>query len=311
MKIGIDPGKFGIKAVSKANGRWNIFYLRSKFTKNPENVIYGENYIIKENNGGTYLFGEGGSDYSLDTDKESIQHRLGTYISINQLAFDTPVEVVVGCPFSTYKNGDKKEKYRNYIKSNGIINCEINHIKNQVYINEVVPFPECGGIAYAQKESEFAGTIRGVLDIGGLNINGCLFENLNPVKGSDFTENLGFIILKDKIRSELNKIHPEISLQDYEVSTILKEGLYIDNKLDKVANSVIQSVIENHFSQIIKVMKKKGWSTRTLKMTVGGGGSLDIGIDTIKKFIPQSKISDDPIWDNAKGNYVVAEMLFE
>lgn len=220
MKLGIDPGKYGTKAVTKINGEWQYLYIRSKFTKQPDNIVLGDNYLIKYDDI-LYLVGEGGNDYSLDTDKQSLQHKLCTYIAVNYFAKEEPCEIVIGCPFNLFKNSSKREEYKAYMKENGMIKLTLNEIATELYINEVIPFPECGGVAYAEPEEDFVDTVRGVIDIGGLNVNGCLFENLTPIEDSDFTENLGSIILKEKIKSELNKEFPEINLQDYDIPKIL------------------------------------------------------------------------------------------
>jgi len=309
MKLGIDPGKFRTKAVTKANGKWKCFDVRSKIMKNPMDIMLGENYLI-EYNDTPYLIGEAADDYSLDTDKQTMQHKLCTYLAINQLADHEEVDVVVGIPFNLFKNSSKREQYENYLKDNQIITFSVNNEESLINIQNIATFPECGGLAYSEPDVDFIDTNRAVADIGGLNFNGCVFENLNPIKDSIITENLGSIILMDKIKTELNKEFPEINLQDYDVKNIIKYGLKINGKQEEKANKVINQAIEEHFSKIIRAMKKKNWSIKTLEITFGGGGSLDIGISLIKRFINQSKIAQDPIWGNAKGNYYVAEMLF-
>lgn len=307
--IGIDPGKFRLKAVTKENGKWVYFDLRSKLTKNPKNILMGDNYLITYKDD-TYLVGEGGKDYSLETDKEGVQHKLCTYLAINQLINELPAHVVVGCPFKHFKNLDKRQSYQDYICDEGIMTFKVNDEEALINIQEVVAFPECAGIMHSEDEDDFANKTRAIIDIGGLNINGCIFENMNVVEGSDFTENLGSMILMDKIKSELNREFYEINLQDYDVPDVIKYGLYINGKRVKDADNTIQKVIEEHFSLILKEMKKKNWSTRTLKITAGGGGSLDIGEEILKKYMPQIQLAKDPVWGNAKGFYEVAQILF-
>lgn len=309
MKIGIDPGKYQTNAVTKFDGKWRYFNLRSKFTINPDNIIMGNNFLI-EHNGITTLVGDGGKDYSLDTDKQSLQHMFCSYIAIEQLIGEKECKAVLGCPFNHWKNTNKREEYRNYMYGDGIIQFNLNEEESLINIEEIIPFPECGGIAYHEPEEDFVDTTRAVLDIGGLNATGCIFENLNPVEDSDFTEKLGSIILMDKIRTDLNKEFFEIDLQEHDIKGIFKNGLKIDGKRIDRADKIIENAIEEHFLKIIKIMKKKNWSIKTLDITIGGGGSLDIGIEIIKKFLQQSKLCSDPIWGNAKGNYNVAEMLF-
>lgn len=308
MKLGIDPGKWGTKAVTKDDkGQWEYFYVRSKMQKNPESVIGGENYLI-EYQGETILIGEAAGDYSLDTDKQTLQHKLCTYLAISQLAQDETCKAVIGCPFNLYKNVDKREEYENYMKDSSLINFKVN--KEDVLINiaedGLMAFPEAAGIAYSEPDEDFEETLRGVIDFGGLNVNGGLFENYTLVPGSDFTENLGSIILKNTIKDELNKCL-YLNLQDHDITTILKKGLYINGKRELRADKIIENVIDEHFKSIIKVAKKHNWSISTLDITLGGGGITEIG-NSYCKFIPQAKVSNNGIWGNAMGNYNVAEM---
>jgi len=309
MKLGIDPGKFRTKAVTKVNDEWRYFDVRSKITVNPRDIIPGENYLLKYNNI-EYLIGEGANDYSLDTDKQSIQHKLCTYLAIDQLAGNEDCKIVLGFPFNLFKNASKREEYENYINTKNYIKLHVNDEEKYINIIDAASFPECGGIAYSEPDEDFENKIRAVLDIGGLNINGCVFENLNPISESIITENLGSLILMNDIKTELNKEFPEINLQDYEIPEILKIGLQIDGKKMEKANKIICGTVEEHFSKIVRVMKKKNWSVKTLPITAGGGGSLDIGINLIRNFIAQTKLCLDPVWGNAKGFYEVAEMLF-
>lgn len=308
MKIGIDPGKWSGKAVTKVDGEWKYFNVRSKISQNATEAMGGNNYLVEFDNQ-KYLIGEGADDYSLDTDKQTIQHKLLTYLSINQLSNSEPIEAVVGIPFNLFKSPKKREEYVSYMKDREIVEFNVNEESSIVAISELVAFPECGGIAYSEPDEDFVDNTRAVLDIGGLNINGCVFNNISPEKDSIVTDNLGSIILMDDIKSELNKEF-SLNLQDYDMPKILKNGLMIDNKKINEADKFIDGVIEEHFSKIIKALKKKNWSIKTLDITCGGGGSLDISLPIIQKFIKQAKICNDPVWGNAKGNYIVAEMLF-
>lgn len=309
MKIGNDPGKYGTKVVTKVNGEWKKLYIRSKISTEPDNVLMGDNYLINYK-GITYLIGEGGNDYSLDTDKQSLQHKLCTYVGVDEMAGDELSSIVVGCPMSIWKNPEKREEYQNYILDDGKIDLSIGDISKTIELLDVVAFPECGGVAYAEPEEDFVDNIRGVIDIGGLNVNGCLFENLSPIKDSDFTVNLGSIILKNEIKTMLNKEYPSINLQEYDIPQIMKKGLFIKGKEEERAKKLINNVINGHIERIIRETKKKNWSINTLDITMAGGGTIDIGMKRIKSHIPQAKISNDPIWDNAKGNYIVAQILF-
>lgn len=310
MLMGIDPGKDGLKSVALIKGKIERFYLKNKMTINPESVPIGDNYLIGYNKT-DYLIGEGGKYRSLDSDKQSIQHKLCVYLAISQLAGNEPVYAVISCPYSTFNNKEKSESYINYIKENPIITISPQKIKTSINITEALPFAEGTGAAFAAPEKDFAGKVRGVLHIGGLDVNGSLFQNLQPIPGTQFTKKLGSIILINNIQSELNKTYPELNIQDYEVPQILEEGLYIDGQKNDKANKIIENVIGEHIEEIIAEAKKKNWSIKSLGITASGGGTLDISIKNIQKYIPQAKQSEDCIWDNALGNLEAAKIIFE
>jgi hypothetical protein len=306
-RVSVDPGKYGLKAITKDDsGEWHYMYLRSKIMHDPMSVVGGDNYLVGYQ-GESYLIGEGADDYSLDIDKQSLQHKLCTYLAINHLAQDEQCRVVVGCPFNLFINTPKREEYLEYIKSGQIIKLEINKEDALINIDDVLVFPEAAGIVYSEPDEDFVDNVRGVLDIGGLNVNGCVFDNLNPVKESIFTVNMGSIILKNKLKNELNKIF-YTNLQEHEIPGVMKKGLYIRGKREDKADRIINRVLGDHFSDILREAKKHNWSLDTLNITVGGGGSLDIG-DGIFDFIPQAKMCQNPVWGNAKGYYNIAEML--
>jgi plasmid segregation protein ParM len=281
MKLGVDPGKYGTKGVTKdASGHWQYFYVRSKIQRDPVSVVGGQNYLINYK-GEVHLIGEAAADYSLDTDKQSLQHKLCTYIAVSQLAHEEPCQVVIGCPFNLFKNAEKREQYESYMKDDGLITFKVNEEDALINMESILAFPECGGIAYSEPEEDFAETERAVIDIGGLNVNACIFENFVPVPGSDFTVNLGFIILKNKLKDELNKQFIQ-NLQDHDITAIIKKGLYIDGKRVDAADKVINKTLGEHFETIIQVAKKHNWSVRTLDITIGGGGALDLGNNIFK-----------------------------
>lgn len=309
MNLGIDPGKYGLKAATIINGVWHTHYIRSKITENPSGVMPGRNYLVEHEQRG-YLVGEGADDYSLDTSKHSIQHKLITYLGIQELADDSPTNIVIGCPFNLFKNNMAREMYEDYMMGEGLTEIKVNGSNKLINISNLQSFPECAGTVWAEPNEDFEDTERAVIEIGGLNVIGCVFTDFNPVDGSDFTENLGSIIFKNKVRQELNSRFPEANIQEYEINSIIKNGLEINGIKIPQVKEIIDDVFGEHFELIIKAAKKKNWSVKTLKITASGGGLLDIGIDTIRRYIPQVKSSQDPLWGNAKGNYLVANSLF-
>lgn len=305
--ITIDAGKFQGKGLLNNNGR----RFRTKMEKANKNTrTNGYNDFHIKWNDKYYLIGDGARYVDYDTTKHKLQHKLSTYILCNELLKRTDnrdVFLIVLSPLSMYSNEQTREKFKYFIFNNGKVKFQLNNNDVRINIKDVTILGEVCTIPFNNIEL-FQNKTVGVLDIGGLNVNGLIIKNMSPVKGTEFTINAGSLIVMEKIRKELNKEISGANIQEYQMDTIVKQGYYLGDK--KHSQQIISSILKNHFKDILQVAKANNWDTKGLNIVCTGGGSIDLGIKNIQMYIPQAKLSSNPVWDNCIGGKRVGEILY-
>lgn len=302
--ITVDAGKYQTKGLINNNAT----KFRTKIEEVDNSVQTNNKDYYIEWGGKHYLLGDGARFIDYDLTKHKLSHKLAVYTACSLLSKDTiPINLVVLAPMSLYTNKQAREEFRLYILDNKKIDFNLNHKNTQLNINDVTIFAEACGIPF-NNTSKFKNKTVGLLDIGGLNVNGVIINNMKPVKGTEFTINAGSLIVMEKIRKELNKEIKGANIQEYQMDTILKQGYY--NVEQKISKEIIQNTLSNHFKEIIQTTKANNWDIKGLDIVVSGGGSLDLGINNIKKYIPQAVLSTDPIWDNCIGGNKVGAMIY-
>lgn len=305
--ITVDAGKFQTKGLLQNQG----IRFRTKIEK-IENSIDTKNnndfYLRWE--GEDYLLGEGARYVNYDISKHKLEHKLSVYAACAKLLKDNhnrPINVIVLCPLSMYENQQIREEFRQFIVNNHRANFQLNGEHVSLNIQDVTIFAEAFGVPISN-QNLFNGRTIGLLDIGGLNVNGAIFKNMKPISGTYFTENLGSLIIMEKIRKELNKEIPGANIQEYQMDGILKNGFYLGDR--EMSKDIIENLLFNHFKDIMQVAKANNWDTKGLDIVITGGGSLDIGVENIRKYIPQVKISNNPVWDSCLGGKMVGDMIY-
>lgn len=256
--------------------------------------------------GKDYLLGDGAKNIDLDTDKQKLQHKLAVYIACSKLLKeDDEINLVVLSPMSIFSNKKQREEFREYILDDSIIKFKLFDKDKTLIIKDVKIFAETGGIVFSNPQ-RYKNRVVGVIDIGGVNINGCVYNNLSPIKGTEFTINEGSYLIMNKIRKELNKEF-KTNIQEYQIPDIINKGYY--NYNPEKSKEIIMSILSDHNNEIIHNMKANNWDVKGLNIVLSGGGSLLLG-ETTKKYLPQAEFSDNPEWDNALGGLRVGEMLY-
>lgn len=306
--ITIDAGKFQTKGLLKGKG----VRFRTKMEEVDSSVDTGNNknfYVNWKNK--SYLLGEGSKYVDYSTSKHQLQHKLAIYTASSMLLGDqppNPFNLMVLTPLSLYSNTQLREEFRQYILNNNSAEFELNNKQVNLQINDVTIFAEAFGVPISNP-SLFKDKTVGLLDIGGLNVNGTIIKNMKPVTGTHFTENLGSLIIMEKIRKELNIEIDGANIQEYQMDTILNKGYYLGDV--DLSKEIINSLLTDHFKEIIQIAKANNWDTKGLDIVVSGGGALDLGLSNIQSHMPQSVLSNDPVWDNCKGASMVGGMLYE
>ncbi|WP_027309297.1 ParM/StbA family protein [Caloramator sp. ALD01] len=301
MKLAaIDNGYWATKVFTKDKQ----FSFRSKIEKANDNLSLNNTMRFFFNDI-DYLVGEGATMSNIEYDKTSNElHKICTYAALANLSNFNLNEfyLVVGYPLNIYING--AESFAEYIKTNNFIATELNGETKLFKIVDVTVFPQCAGAAYVYPE-KFKNNVVGIIDIGGLTVNGCIFDNYNLIRESMFTENLGSIVLFNKIKKALD-VEFGMNIQEYEIPQIIQFGLraYQEKSLQ-----IINEITNNHVEEIKKVARMNKWNIENLEIMFIGGTSLILK-EYLKRTFPFGEISLDPINDNVKGFYRVGEMVY-
>lgn len=302
--ITVDAGKYQTNALIGTNG----VRFRTKVEEVENNFSLSNNGYYIEWDGRMYLIGDGARYIDYDTTKHKLQHKLAVYTACGKLLKQSgSANLVVLSPLSMYSNKQVREEYRQFILNDGKASFELDNENIQLVINDVVIFGETCGIPFANP-TMFKNKTVGILDIGGLNVNGLIVKNMAPIKGTEFTINAGSLILMEKIRKALNKEIKGANIQEYQMDSILKQGFYLGE--GNYSKEVIQAILAEHFKEILQTTKANNWDIKGLDVVATGGGSLDITLENIKEHIPQATLSSNPVWDNCIGGNKVGEILY-
>jgi hypothetical protein len=299
-----DAGKYSTKALIKDETTgFKKFNIRTKIEEiNSNETVSGKSYIV-EYGGKRYILGDEANISDFDTSKKKITHKIALYVSIaNLLNGYDEVRLVTGCPLCVFLNPELREEYKKYLYEDKSVEIIIDGDKKRFVIGDVVVLPESIGYPY-QDTNRYLNGIIGVIDIGGLNTNGAIYEKLKIIKSSVFTINEGGSILHNKIKKALNTTLG-LNYQDYEVPFLLD-----DIAVDKRVREIIDSLIKSQVDRIVDEAKKNNWNIGGLPIVFSGGGSLLLQKEILAK-VPKSDVSNNAVWDNVTGFYKIGEVKY-
>lgn len=305
LKISIDSGKHTTKSFFK-DSEGNIVKdaIPTKMSSTDELLPTSPNSYIVSMGGSNerYVLGASGIDYDYSTNKAIDLHRFAIYTLIHKYALNNQiVHLTIGCPLSIFHNVEAREKYRNFIYGEKTISFTVNGETKQFILENVKVVPE--GSGFLLKNSNiYQNRIVGIVDIGGLNLNGCIYNKLVPDKSTYFTENKGSHILRNDLRIALNEEYGA------ELGDNIMEQVLADGYLKKFPEKS-KAFIDNFYRAFLEVniknsMKKKGWATDYMDIVFVGGGSLLLK-EHIKAVFPNAIIAENAQWENVEGAYIL------
>lgn len=287
MIRGIDIGNFATK-----DNKGHIFESK---VSSIGNIISNKYEMIL--NDELYYLGEG----SFDTEYRKIKKDSYLKLLFGMLAIggsESDVQLVLGLPLSQYKTD--REYLKELIMSNYFLSGSINGKEVDYVITDVEVYPE--GIAAIY--GDYDGI---VVDIGGRTTDCCLtyLENGRRKIENPISLPTGTI----KLYSELiNRINSKFCL-DLEVSNakrIIKNGLNIDGK--KQDTTFVINIFKDYLEDLIRQLNV-AYSINSNNICFTGGGSLELKKPILRR-IPHAIISEEAIFDNAKGFYEVGCRLW-
>ncbi len=271
--LSVDSGKYATKAcIERSSGNVETLKFLTRMDIEKENLGDSDSYSVLYE-GTKYLIGRQASNWDPSRSKKSEIHKVATYTAIaNLVANGDHVNIGIGCPLSIYMNPSSRKAYKEYIVPQGKqIDITINRKHTTFTIKRSFVFPESSGVIYLNQD-EYASDTVGVIDIGGLNANCCIYENMIPKAdvNSMFTLDEGGHILTNRIKSELES-NCDVSLSDILMNKILKDGFMHSNP-EKSAE-IIRKCKRDHVQKIFNECKKNGWPVENMKIVFIGGTS--------------------------------------
>lgn len=285
-QIDIDSGKYSCK-LTDGN---ELMIFDSKISSGVAN--FGKSYTIEYDNH-SYIVGEEATDYNLELTKNTFHNKILIYTAIALLVDDNDViNLTVGTPIQMFFNKEDKQSYIDNLYNNGdYIRIGINGKNIKFRINNIVIAPETIGSQILDRDSKHK--IKGVIDIGGLNINGTIYLNGVPQKDRILTKNMGTHTLVSNLQQELIKnigeMYEEYLIHDF----MVKSNCSIKVKY------VIDEFCYGFMDSIIKEMQKHKWNYEDIELEFTGGGSI-----LLKNYISESFCNPNIIEDvyyNVKG----------
>jgi len=301
--IAIDSGKFATKAVmQKADGSERFISFRTKMQETARTDVQGKSFIV-EFGGKRYLLGEQAEVISSKTTKAEELHRIAAYTALAQLAASgDDIVVVIGCPLSVYENAESKKQYKEYMFPTRQIDIKVNEMTKHLNVVSTIVLPESSGVIYLEQELCEKAAV-GVIDIGGLNVNCCVYNKTVPVLSTLYTDNLGSNVLMQDLKNAL-AINYNEDIPDWMMEDVLTQGYFTDNMssdgIRPGSKEFIREFKKNHINKIIQKCEANGWNLRTTRLIFSGGTS-ELLKEEIKSVLPGATILAEPAKANVRG----------
>jgi plasmid segregation protein ParM len=296
--VSVDSGKYATKALIKAGDMSKKFSFRTKMDATNEDKASDAKSCVFEYAGDKVLIGEEAETADYDKSKAKDIHKYSTYAAIAQLVEDgDTIALAIGCPLSIYNNVEERKLYRDFMVDQGKISVIVNGKSKSFTIEKTIVCPEGSGIIY-KNPAKYKNSLVGIIDIGGLNSNCCIYDKLTPVKSTCVTTNLGANIMRNELKLRLNSAFPEVNLQDWQMEDIIQKGYIKSHKEESAV--IISEFLQKHVNSILQECVKKGWDIKNIDLIFVGGGSKLFEAE-IKRMIPDAEISASAEWDNVEG----------
>ncbi|AKA71310.1 ParM/StbA family protein [Clostridium scatologenes] len=315
--MALDAGKYAVKAIGrnskgltsdikKVNIRTKIYELKNGYID-----AEGKSYKVVFN-GEELIVGEQGETKSYETSKTLFIHKVCTYTAITQFlepdTKDNKISMVLACPISVLKVEKAKQEYKDFIKSSGIIEINVDDKDYSFEISNVMIKAEGSGIVYLSPHL-FKNKKIGVVDFGGLNFTFSLYtDGICMSPSSDrFVEEFGAIKLINYVADDLTG-YKRGNIVKFEVAERALNVGYLSNfgQIDKGSQEVIEESKNRFFDEACDQISRHGFRIEELDGLVFIGGTTQKLVEAITKKIPNSFITADPQWSTVEGLYKVA-----
>ena len=307
--IAVDPGKFAIKAA--CSGTEEVLTFRSKLYTLADNESFEPqgNSVLITYQGKQYIIGDQGSQTDPNFTKNTILHKVGLMAALSRFVKDgDSVRLILGCPASIYRDKNAREEYKKYMTDEGTLKFETGSDKYEISIISTLVLPESSGAPYVYPQY-FKGSRVAVVDIGGLNMNFSIYNDLVLELESMRTVNYGGYMIEDNVKNSFSgRYGVALSQADYE-QVLKNDGLFINGKIDPESKTLLHSILHDFARDISKVIKSFDYDISLMKVIFIGGSSALLR-DDITEFVPHAMIRNDSAHANVMGFLKVGELKY-
>lgn len=306
----MDAGKDNFKFLDHRQ-KVMIFKTRLKEVKsiNPKDESLGFE-------GKVFNVANSGGKIDSDSSKQTLTHKLNIYYALLVNGYSgVKVNLVIGTPLKYFNNPQANEELANYIKNGGVAEVTYKGKVHKILINDILVLPESSGIIYNGEKNyiKYTKGYIGIIDIGGLNAQGCTYLDGVPLEESIMDSELGTHRLVQDIVQLLNSSIIDGKFSEPQVESFINlhfnESQELKNDLDKKIYGIIEECLEDHLDKILEKCKMKGWNIAHMPLVFTGGGS-----ELLRGFIESkystNEVSENCLEDNVRGFYDVALAYF-
>lgn len=315
--IMVDSGKSITKAITQLHHQFYKLQFRTKVQESQNlGVDLSPNNYWVEYEGTQYLIGDMVSEGKTDSDltKTNISHRLSIYLAIvlflEKAEIDfTGIPLVnlgVNTPTTVYKNLNLKEEYRNFLlNDHRPIALRVNGKAMMFKIQELIALPEGMGSVFT-KMNDFRNQRLMVWDIGSLNVNIGVYENLIPKLDSMLISHHGVNLLRANLQQALSTRYG-VTVTTEDAEKILSDGvLYLNGRIMEESRGIIEQLKTLHVKEIINFVKASGLTFNITILSACGGGSILLR-NAIQNEFPHVLIDENGIYANAFSMWKIME----
>ena len=318
--IAVDCGKFGTKVAIYNSETNHISKFQFRTMMDNGNFLddaLERNTFIAEYDGKTYKVGNGATkEATLETTKTSEIHKVATLCAIALLVNDGDnVHVAIGCPVKVFEVVEKRIEYKDFILPQGEVTIKLKIKSDAEPITKtfnIIPtsrfvYPETAGVLYLDMK-KYADNTCGIIDIGGLNSNGCQYEDFEILHKYSFTNEFGGNNLVSGLSQDLTSAFGARCSEDY-IRKLIRLPLDQRKLVPNNGNAEIQekskNIITEYMIDYVKDIKRscdaKNWPLEYMDLTFVGGTTKILENEIKKVFGENIYIPQNPEYANVLG----------